>query len=150
MTPTTTRRAALAALLLAASVFAQQAWPPAGAASGPRIGYAAGTDPAGPGRMGAGLGSDHTPGWGLMTSRERDAHRRRMLAATTREECRRIMDENHSLLNGRARARGAGEVRGLRADVCAAFPRSGALPAAGIARETSGAKSVRNAILTRP
>lgn len=120
--------AAVTALLLSAcTVLAQQATPPASQDnSTARPGYG----PGGPGMgmrggpgMGAGpgprTGPDYTPGWGMMTPEERDAHHKRMFDSKNAQECRQAMDEHAKLMNERAKQRGLGPVPGPRRDACA-------------------------------
>lgn len=110
--------AALAATLLAAgAAVAQQATPPAGAASGPQAGPRMGPRPG----MGPGVGRDFTPGWGMMSAEEREAHRQQMANATSPEECRRIRDEHLKLMAERARSRGMSSMPIGRRDGCAKF-----------------------------
>lgn len=75
--------------------------------------------PRGPG-MGR-FGAEATPGWSMMTPQERDEHRQRMLSATTREECRKAMDEHRKIMEDRAKERGI-PMRQPRRDACARFP----------------------------
>jgi hypothetical protein len=92
-----TAAATMAALLLATAASAQ----PAAAASA-----AGATAP----RAGAGVrwGQGVTPGWSLMTPKERDEHRARMRAATTAQACRELMAEHRALMQKRAEERGRG------------------------------------------
>jgi hypothetical protein len=50
---------------------------------------------------------DNTPGWALMTSEERTAHRERMLAARSYDECKAIQGEHHTAMEARAKEKGA-------------------------------------------
>jgi len=93
--------AALAALVLSASAAAQQPAAPAPAASAP-------------GRV----GPDSTYGWELMTPQERDAYREKMIAAPTRDECRRLRDEHIESMARRARNRGIKDLPDPRYDAC--------------------------------
>ena len=74
----------------------------------------------GPG-MGPRVGRDYTPGWGMMSGAERDAHRQQMMGATSVEECRRIRDEHLKLMAERARERGMSNMPIGRHDACAKF-----------------------------
>lgn len=110
-------RTALAAALLATS-FAS-AWAQATAASAPR--------PAGSGpRMGMGpramAGADFTPGWAMMNRQERDAHRERMRAMQSPDDCRAYLDKHREEMAARAKERGV-PMRGPRRDACAALKR---------------------------
>lgn len=98
--------------LLAASALAPLAWAqPGPGASGPRPG-------AGP-RYGA----DVTPGWGMMTAEEREAHRKAMTAATTQGACAAERDRMHQLMNERAKERGHTLPAKPRRDACAGLPK---------------------------
>lgn len=48
----------------------------------------------------------NTLGWSLMSSEERTAHREKMLAAKTYEECKTIQSEHHQAMEGRAKEKG--------------------------------------------
>ncbi len=71
----------------------------------------------GMGGMGAGMGpgkgarfafdKDSTPGWALMSAEERTAHREKMLAAKSYEECKTIQAEHHAAMEARAKEKGA-------------------------------------------
>jgi len=94
---------ALAASCLCPTVTAQQAppaTPAASAAATPRV------------------GAESTPGWDMMTAKERDDYRDRMLAAPTPAECRRMRDEQIKLAAERARNRGIKDVPNARMDAC--------------------------------
>ena len=93
--------AACAALFLCTNLVAQQA--PEPAASAPR-----------PARVGA----EYTPGWDMMTPAERDAYREKMFAAPTKEECRRLRDEQVKQAARSARNRGIKDVPNARYDAC--------------------------------
>jgi len=93
--------AALGAVLLCSAVAAQQA--PASAPSGtfkPRV------EP------------EYTPGFDMMNQKERDEYRQRMLAAPTRDECRRMRDEQIRIAAQRANVRGMKYVPDPRYDAC--------------------------------
>lgn len=95
--------AAAAACLLCASAVAQQPPPPADPASvvrAPRV------------------GPEYTPGWDMMTDKERIDHRQRMLAAPTPAECRRMRDEQVRMAAERARSRGIKDVPNPRLEAC--------------------------------
>lgn len=72
----------------------------------------------GPGGKGPRMGPDHTPGWQMMNQAERDEHHRRMMAARTPEDCRRVMDEHRKRMQERADAHGM-KMPGPRHDACA-------------------------------
>jgi Spy/CpxP family protein refolding chaperone len=118
-------RFAFSALLgasLSASVLAQP-----GPGMGPGGGMGPGMGPGG-GGMGPGMGpggrgmrfdfnKDNTPGWSLMTPEERAAHREKMLAAKTPEECKAIQEEHHKQMEARAKEKGQ-TLRGPRQNAC--------------------------------
>lgn len=90
---------------LAAPVLAQ---PGPGGGMGPGMGPGGGMGPG----MGGGRGmryqfnKENTPGWSLMTPEERAAHREKMLAAKTYEECKAAQEEHHRQMEARAREKG--------------------------------------------
>jgi len=98
--------AVLAVLLLGGAAAAQRSGPPAQPASGAPVGR---------------VGPDYTPGWDLMTPKERDAYRQGMLAAPTVKECRRLRDEQLKNAARRANARGIKEVPNPRYDACSDY-----------------------------
>ena len=49
---------------------------------------------------------DNTYGWTLMSAAERTAHRDKMLAAEDAEECKAVQDEEHALMEARAKEKG--------------------------------------------
>ena len=102
---------ALIALLgtsVALPVYAQSGPGPGG---GPGVGPGAGMGP-GPGRARAAkapryqFNKDNTYGWALMSAQERTAHRDKMLAAKTYDECKAVQDEQHALMEARAKEKG--------------------------------------------
>ena len=104
-------------LALAQSAFAQPAGgqgmgPGAGMAPGAGMGPGAGVGPGGGMGPGAGKGmrfgfnKDNTPGWALMSAEERSAHRDRMRAAKSYEECKNLQDEHHQAMLARAKEKG--------------------------------------------
>ena len=95
--------AVLAASCLSPAVTAQQAPPPA---------------PAGSLAPAPKVGADYTPGWDMMTDKERIDYRQRMLAAPTPAECRRLRDDQVKLAAERARNRGIKDVPNARMDAC--------------------------------
>ena len=75
--------------------------------------------PAEPPASAAGrVGPDYTHGWDMMSPKERDAYRARMLAAPTREECRRLRDEQIKSAARQARNRGIKDLPNPRYDAC--------------------------------
>lgn len=114
--------AALLGASLSASALAQP-----GPGMGPGGGMGPGMGPAG-GGMGPGMGpggrgmrfdfnKDNTPGWSLMTPEERAAHREKMLAAKTPEECKAVQEEHHKQMSERAKEKGQ-TLRGPRQNAC--------------------------------
>jgi hypothetical protein len=80
---------------------------------------AAQTQPAAPAASAAPrVGPDYTHGWDMMSPQERDAYRDKMLAAPTREECRRMRDEQVAAAARKARNRGIKDVPNPRYDAC--------------------------------
>ena len=118
----------LAAFTIGAASVAALAQGPA-SAQRPASGPGAGAGP-GPGMMqGGGMrgwqaNSDNTPGWGMMSSTERDEHHRRMQGMTNAAECKAYMDKHRADMTERARQRG-GTAPGAvapRHDPCASLP----------------------------
>lgn len=114
--------AALFGAAIAIPAFAQM-----GPGMGPGGGMGPGMGPAG-GGMGPGMGpggrgmrfdfnKDNTPGWSLMTPEERAAHREKMLAAKTPEECKAVQEEHHKQMSERAKEKGQ-TLRGPRQNAC--------------------------------
>ena len=64
------------------------------------------------------VGPDYTHGWDLMSPQERNAYREKMIAAPTREECRRLRDEQVKAAARQARNRGIKDVPNPRYDAC--------------------------------
>jgi hypothetical protein len=86
----------------------------------------------GPGGMGAGgmgmrgrgmAGQDYTPGWGMMSSAERDEHRQRMASLQSYEECKAYMDKHHEQMVARAKEQGRTMPEQPRRDACEGFKR---------------------------
>ncbi len=77
---------------------------PTFAQPGPGMGGMGGMGP-GQGR-GFAFNKGNTPGWTLMTAEERTAHRDKMLAAKTYDECRAMQDEHHKAMEERAKEKG--------------------------------------------
>lgn len=85
-----------------------------------------------PGRMGGGMGGgmmgrrfgpDNTPGWALMTSAERTAHRDHMLSLRTEGECRAYLEQHHQQMAERAKERGRSVPAMPRRDPCTGLPK---------------------------
>jgi hypothetical protein len=70
--------------------------------------------------MGGRWGSDFTPGWSMMTPKERDDYHRRMADAKTPEDCRAVFDEHRKLMDQRAQERGV-RMPTPRRDACDAW-----------------------------
>ena len=87
-------------------------------ASAPRMGMGPG---GGMMRGGPRWGADYTPGWGLMTAKERDEHREQMRAAKTREECVALRDRHHEQMAARAKEKGMAMPAQPRRDACQGF-----------------------------
>lgn len=49
---------------------------------------------------------DNTPGWSLMTAKERTEHREKMLSLKSYDECTAYLDEHHKLMQERANEKG--------------------------------------------
>jgi hypothetical protein len=117
-------RIAMTALLgasLSASVLAQpgQGMGPGGG-MGPGMGPGGGMGPGmGPGGRGMRFefSKDNTPGWSLMTPEERTAHREKMLAAKTLEECKAVQEGHHQQMAARAKEKGQ-TLPGPRQNAC--------------------------------
>lgn len=107
---------ALLGAALATPVFAQMG---PGGGMGPGMGPGGGMSGMGPGGKGMRyqFNKDNTPGWSLMTPEERTAHRDRMLAAKTHEECKAAQDEHLKQMESRAREQGK-TLRGPRQNAC--------------------------------
>jgi hypothetical protein len=72
----------------------------------------------GPGR-GPRWGSEFTPGWALMTAKERDEHRERMRGFTDYAECRKYIEQHHEQMAARAKERSRPVPAQPRRDACA-------------------------------
>jgi hypothetical protein len=66
-------------------------------------------------------GAGYTPGWTMMTPQERDEHRKQMQGATTRDECKALMDKHHQQMVERAKQQGKAVPGQPRRDACSAF-----------------------------
>lgn len=64
--------------------------------------------PGGGPRQGGGFAynQDNTRGWSLMTPEERTTHRAKMMSFKTYEECKAYQDEQHALMEARAKEQG--------------------------------------------
>lgn len=89
-------------------------------ASAPRMGMGPG---GGMMRGGPRWGADYTPGWAMMTPKERDEHREQMRAAKTPEECAALRDKHHEQMVARAKERGINMPAQPRRDACQGFKR---------------------------
>lgn len=104
---------------VALPVYAQ---PGPGPGGGPGMGPGAGMGP-GPGRGYKAprprfqFNRDNTYGWTLMSAQERTAHRDKMLAVKTYDECKAVQDEQHALMEARAKEKGT-TLRGPRQNGC--------------------------------
>ena len=53
-----------------------------------------------------GWNNNNTTGWSLMTPQERTAHQAKMRAVTTYDECKTLLEENHKMMEVRAKEKG--------------------------------------------
>jgi hypothetical protein len=113
-----TRFIAALALALAASLSVAQPGPGPGAGKGPGAGPRSG--PRAPA-----FGPRYTQGWSMMSVEERNAHRDRMLAAKTVDECKATLDAHRRTIEARAKERGVATPRGPRTDMCDIMKRRG-------------------------
>ena len=97
---------------VAAPVFAQP-----GPGGGPGMGPGAGPAARGGKAMRFNFNKDNTAGWSLMSAEERTAHRDKMLAVKTYDECKAVQDEQHKLMEARAKEKGK-TLRGPRQNSC--------------------------------
>ncbi len=106
---------ALIGVALAAPAFAQMG---PGGGMGPGMGPGMGSM-TGPGARGMRFefNKDNTPGWSLMTPEERTAHRDKMLAAKSYEECQAVQEEHHRQMAARAKEQGK-TLPGPRRNAC--------------------------------
>lgn len=90
---------------LAASAIAQ----PAQQASAPVMRPGSGME-SGPGQNSKaahfGWSRSNTTGWALMTAEERTANQAKMRAVTTYDECKTLLEENHKMMEARAKEKG--------------------------------------------
>lgn len=124
---TSTRTSWLALLALWAGLAAAQGGPgpqaSAPGASAPRMGMGMGPGGGGMMRGGPRWGNDYTPGWGMMTAKERDEHRAQMRAANSLEECNALRDKHREQMAARAKERGVTLPAQPRRDACQGFKR---------------------------
>ncbi len=85
---------------LALPVYAQP-----GPGGGPGAGVGPGPGPAAK-RPRFRFNQDNTYGWALMSAEERTAHRTKMLSAKTYDACKAAQDEQHALMEARAKEKG--------------------------------------------
>lgn len=100
--------------------------PRGASAPGTRMGPGMGMGPGGQaGPRGAGRwGADYTPGWALMSPKERDEHRSRMMAAKTYDECKTLQEQHRELMAARAKERGVNApLAQPRRDACSGLKR---------------------------
>ncbi|MDP1607396.1 MAG: hypothetical protein Q8L93_12300 [Rhodocyclaceae bacterium] len=71
----------------------------------------------GPGGGRFGFNKDNTPGWTLMTAEEHVAHRDKMFAAKSYDECKAFQGEHHKLMEVRAKEKGV-TLRTPRQNAC--------------------------------
>lgn len=64
-------------------------------------------------------GADVTPGWAMMTWKERNEHRKKMHSMASYADCKRYIDEHHSQMVERAKARGKSPMAEPKRDACA-------------------------------
>ncbi len=80
-----------------------------GMGQGPGMGSGLGMGSgAGQGGKSAGFGwsNNNTTGWALMTPDERTAHQAKMRAVTTYDGCKTLVEENHKIMETRAKEKG--------------------------------------------
>lgn len=114
----------LLAALVALAASAALAQPGGGKGAGSTGAGSATTAPSaglhkGVGAEAARWGADYTPGWALMTEKERNEHRERMRAMQTYEECHAYQLQHHERMTARAKERGGAGLTQPRHDACA-------------------------------
>lgn len=115
------RQIAVIAMLAAGAGLAGAQTDPAPAgpdASGPAAGMGMGMH-GGTGMRGWHMNRDNTPGWALMTPKERSEHYRKMMGMKTYEECHAYMTEEHARMAERAKDKGRTIPAQPRHDPCA-------------------------------
>jgi len=102
----------LLALLGAAIATPAFPQPAGGQGMGPGAGMGSGQG-MGPGQgmvPGSGMrinfNKDNTPGWALMSAEERTAHRDKMRAAKSYDDCKATQEEHHQAMEARAKEKG--------------------------------------------
>lgn len=111
-----------ASLLLACAFFV----PVSSAVAQPAAGAAATTEaspsPAPGKQAGRGhaqwWGADVTPGWSLMSWKERNEHRKHMRAMKTYDECKTYLDQHHERMAARAKEKGVEPFKPASHDAC--------------------------------
>jgi hypothetical protein len=80
---------------------------PAQQASAPGAGAGSGTG-AGQNNKAAGFrwSNNNTTGWALMTPEEHTVHQKKMRDVTTYDECKTLLEENHKIVEARAKEKG--------------------------------------------
>lgn len=68
---------------------------------------------------GAHWGTDYTPGWSMMSPKERQEHRDKLKSMKTYEECKAAMDQHHEQMAARAKEKGRTLPAAPRRDACA-------------------------------
>jgi hypothetical protein len=68
---------------------------------------------------GAHGGPDYTPGWSMMSPKERQEHRDKLKSMKTYEECKAAMGQHHEQMAARAKERGRTMPAAPRHDACA-------------------------------
>lgn len=87
-----------------------------------------GTGAAGKGKgQGWQFNSGNTYGWSLMSPEERTAHRDKMLAAKTYDECKAYQDAQHKLMVERAKEKGQAIPAAPRQNMCDRMKQAGRL-----------------------
>jgi hypothetical protein len=81
-----------------------QPGPGGGPGAGPGTGAGPGKGPVAKGAR-FGFSKDNTFGWTLMSAQERTAHREKMLSAKTYDECKAVQEEQHKLMQDRAKTK---------------------------------------------
>ncbi len=90
---------------------------------------AQGPGPGAPAGKGPGwrFGAANTSGWSLMTAEERTAHRDKMLAMKTYDECKAYQAEHHANMAARAKEKGQALPEAPRANMCDRMKSAGRL-----------------------
>ena len=64
-------------------------------------------------------GSDVTPGWALMSWKERNEHRKKMRSMTNYDDCKAYLTEHHDKMAARAKEKGQLTLPDAKRDGCA-------------------------------